>query len=174
MKDRYLVTLIALSILAALALSAFAPVPNMEKKGELPKYKNVSFTVINKTEERLIVYMEGVERGFKPRLMVDPGTKFTPNRQTWRVPNDIYKVQTWYGTSETNAPAGKCCSKVNSALAPTFQLVRYYNVTKPTSMVVDLCEELPAEVETLYEQNIAEGVIDTADIYFNWSYKFVY
>ena len=47
MKDRYLVTLIALSILAALAFSAFAPLTIAEKKGELPKYKNVSFTVIN-------------------------------------------------------------------------------------------------------------------------------
>ena len=120
------------------------------------------------------MYMEGVERGFNPRLLVDPGTKFTPNVQTWRLPNDIYLVETWSGTPEDNAPVAKCWSKVNSDLAPNYEVVRYYNVTKPTRMVVTQCGELSPEVETLYEQNIAEGLIDKLNIYFHWGYKFVY
>ena len=173
MKDKYLISLIALSILVAFAISAFAPISFAGGK-EPPEYKNVSFTVINKTQTRLIVYMEGVERGFSPRLLVEPGTKFTPNSQTWRLPNDIYSIETWVGVEETNAPTERCLSKVDASYMPGEQVTRYYDLTKPARMVVSECYDVMPEVQTLYEQNVAEGLADKVNELFHWAFKFVY
>ena len=173
MKDRYIVTLIALSILVALMISAFAPV-SFADGVDLPEYKNVSFTVINKTQERLIVYMTGVERGFSPRLLVNPGTQFTPNKQTWRIPNDIYSIETWYGVIDTNVPVGRCLSRVDASYMPGEQVTRYYDLTKPARMVVTECYDIMPEIQTLYEQNVAEGLADKVNAIFNWAFKFVY
>jgi len=174
MKDKYIVSLILLSFVVALAISAFAPVIPTIKPTPEPEYKNVSFTVINKTEKRLIVYMEGVDRGFGPRLLVNPGTKLTPNVQTWKIPNDFYSVETWYGTAGDNIPVGRCFSKVDASYMPGDQITRYYNITKPARMVVSGCYEVSPEVENIYEMNIAEGIANRLNIWFNWAFKFVY